>query len=93
MRSRALLSPRLLGALALIMIGCGGPANANGFGPDSFEFTPQWSGFYAGGQLGGAWNNTDWRYANHNWFNTIGAAKVIDEFDTDSSGIAGGSMR
>jgi outer membrane immunogenic protein len=91
MRSRTLL-PRLLGALAFTMLGCGVPADANAFGPDSFDAGPQWSGFYAGGQLGGAWNNTDWRYANRNWFNTIGAAKVIDTFDMDSSGVIGGGQ-
>jgi outer membrane immunogenic protein len=92
MRSRTLLSPRLLGALAFAMIGCGLPANANAFGPDSFEAGPQWNGFYAGGQLGGAWNNTDWSYANRNWFNTIGPAKVIDTFDMDANGVIGGGQ-
>ena len=26
----------------------------------------QWGGFYLGGQLGGAWSDTDWRYKNFN---------------------------
>jgi len=30
-----------------------------------------WQGFYVGGALGGAWSDTDWRYDNHNWLNTI----------------------
>jgi opacity protein-like surface antigen len=91
MRSRT-LPPRLLGALAFAMLGCGVPANANAFGPDSFDAGPQWSGFYAGGQLGGAWNNTDWSYANRNWFNTSGPAVLIDKFDMDSSGVIGGGQ-
>ena len=37
-----------------------------------FTSPTTWQGFYVGGALGGAWSNTDWRYDNHNWFNTIG---------------------
>ncbi len=52
----------------------------------------QWGGFYVGGQLGGAWNETDWHYENHNWFNTLGPALVISNFDIDGSGIMGGGQ-
>jgi len=51
-----------------------------------------WQGFYVGGQLGGAWSDTDWRYDNHNWFNTIGADLVGTRFDIDASGILGGGQ-
>jgi outer membrane immunogenic protein len=51
-----------------------------------------WGGFYVGGQLGGAWSDTDWRYDNHNWFNTIGPALVGTNFDIDVSGIIGGGQ-
>ncbi|MBC8013724.1 MAG: hypothetical protein H7X74_06570 [Methyloceanibacter sp.] len=36
-----------------------------------------WSGFYVGAQVGGAWSETDWRYKNPNWFNTLGPIVVI----------------
>ncbi len=52
----------------------------------------QWDGFYIGGQLGGAWSNTDWHYDNHNWFNTIGPALVGTNFDLDGSGVQGGGQ-
>jgi opacity protein-like surface antigen len=52
----------------------------------------RWDGFYVGGQLGGAWSDTDWRYDNHNWFNTIGPALVGTDFDIDASGILGGGQ-
>jgi outer membrane immunogenic protein len=52
----------------------------------------RWGGFYVGGQLGGAWSDTDWRYDNHNWFNTIGTALVGTNFDIDGSGIIGGGQ-
>ncbi|MGV1013654.1 MAG: outer membrane protein [Methyloceanibacter sp.] len=59
-----------------------------------FPHTPetQWGGFYVGGQLGGVWSETDWQYENHNWFNTLGPALVISNFDIDGSGIAGGGQ-
>ena len=49
-------------------------------------------GFYVGGQLGGAWSDTDWRYDNHNWFNTIDPDLVGTKFDIDTSGIFGGGQ-
>ena len=52
----------------------------------------QWGGFYVGGQLGGAWSDTDWHYDNHNWFNTIGPALVGTNFDLDGSGVLGGGQ-
>jgi len=52
----------------------------------------QWDGFYVGGQLGGAWSDTDWHYDNHNWFNTIGPALVGTNFDIDASGVLGGGQ-
>jgi outer membrane immunogenic protein len=52
----------------------------------------QWGGFYVGGQLGGAWSQSDWNYENHNWFNTIGPKLVIRHFDFDSSGFEGGGQ-
>jgi outer membrane immunogenic protein len=51
-----------------------------------------WGGFYAGGQIGGAWSDTDWRYNNANWFNTLGPEIVITGFDMDGSGFLGGGQ-
>ena len=51
-----------------------------------------WQGFYVGGALGGAWSDTDWRYDNHNWFNTIGPDLVGTGFNIDTSGILGGGQ-
>jgi outer membrane immunogenic protein len=51
-----------------------------------------WSGFYVGGQIGGAWNDTDWQYDNANWFNTLGPVIVIPGFDMDGSGFLGGGQ-
>jgi outer membrane immunogenic protein len=51
-----------------------------------------WSGFYLGGQVGGAWNDTDWQYQNANFFNTLGPTIVINTFDMDGSGALGGGQ-
>jgi outer membrane immunogenic protein len=52
----------------------------------------QWQGFYVGGELGGAWGETDWRYANSNWFNTLGPVVVGRNFDLDGEGFLGGGQ-
>ncbi len=52
----------------------------------------QWSGFYIGGQIGGAWSETDWHYKNPNWFNTAGSTLVGTNFDLDGSGVLGGAQ-
>lgn len=45
-----------------------------------------WSGFYIGGQLGGAWGSMDWTQTNTNYFNnTVGAGT-----DFNGSGVIGG---
>jgi outer membrane immunogenic protein len=61
----------------------------------SAEQTPdshQWTGFYIGAQLGGAWSDADWRYDNFNWFNTIGPVLVCTKFALDESGVLGGGQ-
>jgi outer membrane immunogenic protein len=58
----------------------------------SNDTATQWGGFYVGGQLGGAWSETDWQYQNHNWFNTLGPTIVINTFDMDGSGLLGGGQ-
>ncbi|OGT63633.1 MAG: hypothetical protein A3E85_01635 [Gammaproteobacteria bacterium RIFCSPHIGHO2_12_FULL_45_12] len=50
-----------------------------------------WSGFYIGGQLGKAWNRTNWQYENANYFNTLGSTVVGTDFNFNSnSGMDGG---
>jgi outer membrane immunogenic protein len=56
------------------------------------EVPMNWSGFYVGGQVGGAWSQTDWDYRNPNWFNTLGPVIVITDFDMDGSGFLGGGQ-
>lgn len=88
--SRLLLTCTL--AQALISFGGAAEAQEYEFEAPSFQAGPQWGGFYVGAQLGGAWNDTDWRYANRNWFNTAGPKVVIDRFQTDASGVTGGGQ-
>src|SRR5262245_2650503 len=52
----------------------------------------QWTGVYVGGQLGGAWSDADWTYANPNWFNTLGAELLGTAFGFDSGGVIGGGQ-
>jgi outer membrane immunogenic protein len=66
------------------------PAAAGDFLGTSSE--PQWGGIYVGGQLGGAWSDTDWDYENYNWFNTLGPDLVISNFAIDGSGLVGGGQ-
>lgn len=51
-----------------------------------------WSGFYIGGQLGGAWGDVDWTQGNANYFNTVGAAIVGSESSFEASGFTGGIL-
>jgi len=51
---------------------------------------PQWTGFYIGGQVGGAGSDVDWRYQNANYFNTLGPVVVGSTFDQAPGGIIGG---
>jgi outer membrane immunogenic protein len=52
----------------------------------------QWGGVYVGGQLGGAWSDSDWRYANYNWFDTLGPDLLFTRFGFDGSGVIGGGQ-
>jgi outer membrane immunogenic protein len=51
-----------------------------------------WSGFYIGGQLGGAWSDLDWQYQNANYFNTLGPVVVGNNFSQGPSGVIGGIL-
>lgn len=51
-----------------------------------------WNGFYITGQLGEAFNQTDWSYKNANFFNTLGATVLGNDFNADPYGLTvGGS--
>jgi outer membrane immunogenic protein len=56
--------------------------------PDSV----QWRGFYVGGQLGGAWSESDWQFTNYNYWNTLGPNLVGTKFDQAASGVLGGGQ-
>jgi outer membrane immunogenic protein len=56
------------------------------------EATPNWSGFYVGGQLGGAWSDMDYRFANPNYFNTLGPVVLGRNFSFDADGVIGGGQ-
>jgi outer membrane immunogenic protein len=80
----------VLCAASVCLIALASPAAAGDLLPAP-EAT-QWSGFYVGGQLGGAWSDSDWQYDNHNWFNTIGPELVGTRFGFDGSGVIGGGQ-
>jgi outer membrane immunogenic protein len=76
--------------LAALLFGLNAPASAAGL--SSPVDGTNWAGVYVGGQLGGGWSDTDWRYQNLNWFNTSGAVLVGTDFDIDGSGVLGGGQ-
>lgn len=49
-----------------------------------------WDGFYLGGELGEAWNQSQWTYDNPNYFNTAGPVVLGSHFDSNAHGIIGG---
>ena len=52
----------------------------------------RWAGFYAGGEVGGAWSNLDWTFTNPNYFNTLGAALLGSDFSHSANGVIGGAF-
>jgi outer membrane immunogenic protein len=51
-----------------------------------------WGGVYVGGHLGAGRADTDWHFANDNYFNTFGATLVGSNFNLDASGAIGGGQ-
>jgi outer membrane immunogenic protein len=49
-----------------------------------------WSGFYSGAELGGAWSDMHWTYQNANTFNSVGPIVLGSAFDTNPEGVIGG---
>lgn len=50
-----------------------------------------WQGVYVGGQVGGGWTRVDGRFANGNFFNTLGDKYLGSGFDFHSGNFAGGA--
>jgi outer membrane immunogenic protein len=88
-RNACRLAP-VLCAAAVSLIALASPVAAGDLAaaPESV----QWTGFYVGGQLGGAWSESDWRYHNPNWFNTSGPDLLFTRFGFDGNGVIGGGQ-
>ncbi len=78
----------LVAAGAVVTLFGAGEARADGSSVSQVD----WSGLYAGAQLGGAWSNLDWQYQNANYFNTNGLVVVGNDFSQDPSGVIGGIL-
>lgn len=67
-------------------------ANAGGgFGPPPSTKPFDWTGFYFGGTLGGAWSDVDW-HQNYNYFTSNGATLVGTDSSFSPSGVTGGAI-
>jgi outer membrane immunogenic protein len=93
MRGLGMFQTRFVcGTIAALLLA--GNAAADGpqpyrIGVSDLQGVTDWSGFYAGGQVGGAWDDTDWTM-NPNIFNTLGAAQLGSTASFDSSSAIGG---
>jgi outer membrane immunogenic protein len=91
-------SCHLTGGVAMVLLLLGGTlARADGSGPyavgvSNFRGETDWSGFYLGGQLGGAWSTIDWSQRVANYFNTLGPTVVGTNSGFDASGVEGGIL-
>jgi len=91
MRNVATARSLALGCATAGLLLLAGPASAGGpsTGPSRMPAGAQWSGFYAGGEVGGAWSSFDWTYTNPNYFNTLGAILLGSDFSQHASGVIG----
>lgn len=48
-----------------------------------------WKGFYVGAELGGGWSDEHWHYTNPNYFNTLGAQLLGNNFNLNAHNVAG----
>jgi outer membrane immunogenic protein len=96
MRSSIRSLVQVFGRAAFVTVLLAAPVSAADLGPYAaptpYTVPPSWSGFYAGGQLGGAWSQSDWQFENHNYWNTLGPRLLGTDFDIDASGVAGGGQ-
>lgn len=84
---------RAFGCATAILLSLAGPASTGAASAAPLPAAPldaQWGGFYAGGELGGAWSKFDWTYTNPNYFNTLGATLLGSDFSHSASGVIGG---
>jgi outer membrane immunogenic protein len=79
---------RALGCTAATLFLLAAPASA-GAAPAA-ALGAQWGGFYAGGEVGGAWSKFDWTYTNPNFYNTLGALLLGSDFSHSASSMIGG---
>lgn len=56
------------------------------------EQPARWDGFFIGLEAGGVWNDSDWTYDNANWYNTAGPVLLGSDFESSTSGVAGGAF-
>lgn len=71
---------------------CAAPVLAKADGPYEgarSNTTVDWSGFYVGGRLGGAWSDVDWSQ-NYNYFTSNGPLLVGTDSSFSPSGVVGG---
>ncbi len=88
---------RAFGCTAATLFLLAGPASAGGEPAARMAPAPliaHWAGFYAGGEVGGAWSRFDWSATNGNYFNTVGPILLGTAFDQSAKGsvIGGGFL-
>ena len=81
---------RAFGCIAAILFLLAAPASAGAM--SAAPSGPLWDGFYAGGEVGGAWSKLDWTFTNPNYFNTLGAMLLGSDFSHSASGAIGGAF-
>jgi outer membrane immunogenic protein len=95
--ARAVLRSTLAATIAGVASLGAGPAAADGtpgapLTVSEYIGVADWSGFYVGGQVGGAWSKTDWQQVNPNYFNSIGAVVIGTGSSFDADGAIGGIL-
>jgi outer membrane immunogenic protein len=75
-------------AIVVLLLG-GGLARAD---EARLQGGTDWTGFYVGGQLGGAWSDIDWTQDVANYFNTLGPTVVGTSSGFNASGVEGGIL-
>ena len=68
------------------------PARAPVYKAPAAVVTATWSGFYAGGEVGGAWSRFDLTHVNDNYFNTLGPIVVGRDISQTAVGVIGGAF-
>jgi outer membrane immunogenic protein len=79
-------------ASGLLVAGIAGALADGGAGRPHEPAAVRWEGIYAGVHAGIARSDTDWRYQNDNYFNTLGPVVVGTDFDLGTTGAIGGAQ-